>query len=357
MLNQSLSILLADDDLADRELIRYELEQTGLRFSISETENLTPLIDGDSVIDYDCAFIDYDMPQQNGLDCISKLKEKAPYMGIIMVTGQGNEAIATEAFKRGASDYIAKRYLTASSIKRIISTAIQQARLQKKIDEQREDLMDFSRVLVHDIKSPIIQIDSLVDCIISNIQRGKLNEIATYCELLKENASHSITLIDTLNEYNQVIGTQLKLEEITMNHVMDELLNILSPCIDEKKAQVTYDHLPTITANPVLIKQLLQNLIGNGIKYCENECAHVHVSANEKEKHWLFEVKDNGIGIPEKFYRKVFEPFSRLHTHTQYSGTGLGLATCKKIVTRHSGEIWCSSQVGEGTSFYFTIPK
>lgn len=357
MADQSLSILLADDDLADRELIRYELEQTDLHFSLSEAENLTTLLDGDSLEHYDCAFVDYDMPEKNGLECISSLKEAAPYMGIIMITGQGNEAIAAEAFKRGASDYIAKRYITASSIKRIISTAVQQANLQKKIDEQREDLQDFSRVLVHDIRSPLLQIDTLCDRIIKDVQTGKIDKIETYCKLLKESARHSVSLIDTLNEYNQVVGTELNVEEMSMSDTIKDLEKVLESTITEKNATITCGDLPTITANPPLIKQLLQNLIGNGIKYCETDKPHVHISCSKDDKYWIFEVKDNGIGIPEMFYKKVFEAFSRLHTSSQYAGTGLGLATCKKIVSRHNGNIWCSSQPGNGTSFYFTIPR
>jgi len=121
---------------------------------------------------------------------------------------------------------------------------------------------------------------------------------------------------------------------------------------------VTYDALPTVTGNASLLIQLMQNLIGNSIKYCVVEPPLVHISSHVIEQSkWLFSIKDNGIGIPEREYRTVFEPFKRLHGASKYVGTGLGLATCRKIVKRHGGDIWCQSIVGKETTFFFTLSK
>jgi signal transduction histidine kinase len=114
--------------------------------------------------------------------------------------------------------------------------------------------------------------------------------------------------------------------------------------------------MPTVTGSTALLVQLLQNLIGNGLKYCKQAVPRIHVSAQQQEVGtWLFSVADNGIGIPEKDQKRIFESFTRLHGVGEYEGTGLGLATCRKIVARHGGSIWCESTEGRGTTIFFTL--
>jgi signal transduction histidine kinase len=120
---------------------------------------------------------------------------------------------------------------------------------------------------------------------------------------------------------------------------------------------VTHDDLPLVFGHAPLLTQLLQNLIGNGIKYCEADTPTVQISANPEAKgFWRISVRDNGIGIDKKFHQQIFEPFERLHDRGKYEGTGLGLATCKKIVERHGGRIWCESNQDRGTTFNFSLP-
>ena len=119
---------------------------------------------------------------------------------------------------------------------------------------------------------------------------------------------------------------------------------------------VTRDDLPTLHADPAQLVQLLQNLIGNAVKYRSDEPPEVHVSCEQKNGECFFGVKDNGIGIDPKYADQVFVIFQRLHTREEYAGTGVGLAICKKIVERHGGSIWIESQPGEGTTVWFSIP-
>jgi chemotaxis family two-component system sensor kinase Cph1 len=119
---------------------------------------------------------------------------------------------------------------------------------------------------------------------------------------------------------------------------------------------VTHDNLPTVMADSALLTSLFQNLIGNAIKFHGAEAPRVHISSERKEDEWVFAVRDNGIGVDEQFQEQIFAAFRRLHTRDEYPGTGLGLATCKKIIEYHGGRIWMKSETGKGSTFYFTIP-
>jgi light-regulated signal transduction histidine kinase (bacteriophytochrome) len=129
----------------------------------------------------------------------------------------------------------------------------------------------------------------------------------------------------------------------------------LQVSIKEKNADVTCEPLPTITVNPTQMVQLLQNLISNALKFCKSDVPpKIRLSAKKEGGYWVFSVSDNGIGINPEYFNKIFHIFQRLQS--EYEGTGIGLAVCKKIVEYHKGKIWVESQLNEGTAFYFTIP-
>jgi light-regulated signal transduction histidine kinase (bacteriophytochrome) len=134
------------------------------------------------------------------------------------------------------------------------------------------------------------------------------------------------------------------------------LANLRIP-LEQSDAVVTHDLLPEVIADPIQLSQLLQNLINNAIKFRSEEIPLIHISAERNEKEWVFSVSDNGIGIPAEYSERIFEIFQRLHNKKEYPGTGIGLATCKKIVERHGGRIWVKSEPGKGSTFYFTIPE
>jgi light-regulated signal transduction histidine kinase (bacteriophytochrome) len=134
------------------------------------------------------------------------------------------------------------------------------------------------------------------------------------------------------------------------------VLSNLELFIKQNKATVTHDTLPEVMADSTQLAQVFQNLIINGIKFHGEEAPRIHISAEKKSSEWIFSVKDNGIGIDPQNSEKIFEVFKRLHKKEEYPGTGIGLAICKKIVERHGGRIWVESELGKGSTFYFTLP-
>ena len=152
-----------------------------------------------------------------------------------------------------------------------------------------------------------------------------------------------------LNLLSKLLGSNISSEQ-------QQVLDHLHMTIEERGARIDVSSLPAVTGHGPQLVQLFQNLIGNGIKYNEQPEPMIKVTAERLEEDWLFTIDDNGIGIPEDKLKAVFEPFQRLWSQDTYEGTGLGLAICRKIVERHGGRIWCTSEPGSGSRFYFTMP-
>ncbi len=355
MLPDVLNILIADDDLGDRKLIKRAIENAQIKCVCVETETIQQAIEACEKCSFDCAILDYRLPGQDGLAGVSALLERLPDLAIIMSTGQGDEMIATEAMKRGASDYIPKTHISSQSIGRSVVNAVQKAHLKRKVAQQRKELEVFSRVLVHDLKAPLQSIQGFAALIEQRISGGHAEQISAFCAFLIKASKRMGTLIDTLYQYTKA-DEHVVFERVEMNQVMKDAIANLQLAIEGRRACVTQQDLPAVCGNAPQLTQLLQNLIGNGIKYCKAEVPTIQVAAKPHDgNNWLFAVRDNGIGIPEKHRLEVFEPFKRLHGVGEYEGTGLGLATSKKIVERHQGTIWCEPQNGQGTTFFFTL--
>jgi signal transduction histidine kinase len=355
MLPAVLNILIADDDLGDRKLIRRALEHASLACECVEAGSVEEALDACEKRAFDCVIVDYRLPGQDGLIGVSALHERLPYTAVIMSTGQGDEMVATEAMKRGASDYIPKTHISSQSISRSVINAVEKASLQRKVAEQRKELENFSRVLVHDLKAPIQSVHGFASLIEQKIHDGNRKELAEYCGYVVRAVKRMGTLIDTLYEYTRA-GEHVVFERVDMNQVMKDALGNLQHVISERHACIAQTELPAVSGNAPQLTQLLQNLIGNAIKYCRVAVPVIRVAAKPEDGGgWLFTVRDNGIGIPEKQNREIFEAFKRLHGVGEYEGTGLGLATSKKIVERHEGSIWCESKERQGTTFFFTL--
>ena len=163
-------------------------------------------------------------------------------------------------------------------------------------------------------------------------------------------------MIEDLLAYSR-IGTRGKpFEPTDLEGVLNQAFTNLKVAVEESKAVITHEPLPTVMADATQMVQLFQNLISNAIKFRRDEPPHIHISAQRKGDDWVFSVKDNGIGISPEFKDRLFQIFQREYAASKYPGTGIGLAICKRIAERHSGRIWVESEVGKGSTFYFTLP-
>jgi light-regulated signal transduction histidine kinase (bacteriophytochrome) len=163
-------------------------------------------------------------------------------------------------------------------------------------------------------------------------------------------------LIEDLLAFSRVGTRDAALVPTDVNDVVDRALRSLKLRIEETGASVTRDALPTVSADAGQLEQVFLNLIGNALKFRRAEPPHVHVAAQAKDGRWTFSVRDNGIGIDPQYFDRIFVLFKRLHDRSEYPGTGIGLAICKKIVEHHGGRIWVESEPGRGSTFSFTLP-
>lgn len=164
-------------------------------------------------------------------------------------------------------------------------------------------------------------------------------------------------LIHDLLEYSRVTTKGKPFSRVNLNETIEIVLKNLQFTITEFDASIVSDQLPEITADGTQMIQLFQNLISNALKFHSDSKPEIMIKSEDKDREWFFSISDNGIGIDPQFYQRIFEIFQRLHDRTEYSGTGIGLAICKKIIERHKGRIWVNSEAGKGTTFYFTLPR
>jgi PAS domain S-box-containing protein len=228
--------------------------------------------------------------------------------------------------------------------------------LAGNLGRSNEDLKQFAYIASHDLREPLRTVASFAK-LLERDHRQLLNSRASeYIQLMVGGVDRMKRLIDSLLEYSKVEQFPLKKDSVDCMRLMEEIKANLKVALQEANAKLEVEALPTIEGDQILLSQLLQNLVSNSIKFRNGKPPKIVVAANVIQSEWVFSVKDDGIGIEDRFKDRIFQIFQRLHGPNEYPGTGLGLAICKKIVERHGGRIWFESVPGQGTTFYFSVP-
>ncbi len=230
---------------------------------------------------------------------------------------------------------------------------------EENLIRSNQELEQFAFIASHDLKAPLRHIKNNIEVLNEEIPAEHLNEDAKMSmEIINSGVTKMKNLIDDLLSYSIVNKREISFEESDLSKLLTEILTIFETEIKDSNAQLVTPELPTILCNTNLMHKLFQNLIGNAIKYRNQQTPlQIKMTSEESKDFWKFSVMDNGIGIPSDKLSYVFEIFKRLHKSQEYKGTGIGLAICKKIVEQHKGEIWVESEKGKGSTFIFTISK
>jgi light-regulated signal transduction histidine kinase (bacteriophytochrome) len=229
-------------------------------------------------------------------------------------------------------------------------------RLLAKMQRSNEEFQQFAHIVSHDLNEPLRTITSFVQLLTRRLQ-GRLDaEAAEYLAFVEEGAQRLHHLLADLLAYTRAGGESQKVGAVDGDALFARVVADLHLAIAESGATITQDPLPTVWGDATRLGQVVQNLIGNALKFRDSSLPRIHVSAQRQGEEWVFSVRDNGIGLDPKQAERVFGVFQRLHTRQEYAGTGIGLAICKKIIERHGGRIWVESEVGKGATFFFTLP-
>lgn len=326
--------------------------------------------------------MDVQMPEIDGFETAALIREheKFRHTPIIFITGIEKEIKNIEkGYSLGAVDYLVKP-VVPEFLKAKVSVFVElfikkrkeiEARQRiidlfqtnNKLVESNRELEQFAAIASHDLKEPLRMINSFSE-LLEKKYLEKLDEKgAKHLSFIKKSSERMLNMIESIMRYSGIHKGGLKFEKVDFNNLIKDFMNSSELKIAESKTEISFENLPVLSVDLIQITRVFQNLIFNSIKFRGKETPLIKIKADpfideySEEKKWLFSIKDNGMGISSKHIDKIFIAFKRLHSSSEYPGSGIGLAECKKIIEGHKGKIWVESQgEGNGATFYFTIP-
>ncbi|MFB2833394.1 response regulator [Floridanema evergladense] len=355
-------ILIVDDTPDNLRLLSVMLNKKG--FKVRKALNGRTAIASAQAAIPDLILLDIKMPDMEGYEVCQHLKadSKTCDIPVIFISTLDDVMDKVRAFASGGIDYVTKPFQEAEVLARIESQ-LQIQRLQKQLIEQNQELArsnreleQFASIVSHDLQQPLQGITGFAKIIAIKYQNSLDRTVIDYLNRILDSGERMQLLIQDLLAYAQIGKPNQTFELIDCNLIIEQVIENLQTAILEKKANIFYGSLPKVIGNETQLIQLFQNLISNAIKFTNPEVSpEIKISATKQEKKWCFRIDDNGIGIASANFERIFEAFHRVHSVGKFPGNGIGLATCKKIVENHQGQIWVESELNLGTSFYFTL--
>nr|QNO52782.1 adaptive-response sensory-kinase SasA [Methanosarcinales archaeon ANME-1 ERB6] len=373
--SEARTILLVEDEEIEVELIRRIFEDNSLNWEVFHVSNVKEALKWlDENKSPSLIIADYFLPDGSGLDLLKEVmgREKGEIAPLIIMTKHSTEQLAVRSLKSGAIDYVVKSVKELRNLpwtaKRALHEWGQVVKLKQAEEEVKEymkeleranrDLADFAHTVSHDLKAPLRSVQAFTTLILEDYGDTLDERMREYLEKVRDAGERMSALIKDILTLSRVGRGSIEVETVDLNELLEEVKTDLKAIIEERGGKVVAEELPSISTQRVWIKELLMNLIDNGLKFNRSGKPMVEVSyeEREREKEYLFKIKDNGIGIEEEYQSRIFNLSERLHPR-EYEGTGFGLNICQKIVDKLGGNIRVESKPGEGSTFFFSIPK
>lgn len=346
-------VLFIEDDPEDARLVKRMLKKiVPQTMDLVWVATLEEAIESADETQYDAVLIDFYLGGSTAVSFLGNKPRNLARSAFVMLTGRDADLIEEISYDLGIDFYVTKENLDARILERAVRYAIRNK-------EQQNRMGDFSRILAHDLRSPVGQTGQCLALARESLLADPTEPVLDLIDMAENSCSRALQILSDLQEYSLAQAGTLLTEKLSLDQLVDEVLESLSSYLQEKNAKVEKGELGNIQVDRRVFPHVVQNLVQNGIKYNESAQPIVTIEQKDEEHFVLVSFSDNGIGIPDDSYKVIFQPLARLTTKKKYEGTGFGLSACKEIVERHGGSIWVQSNEPEvgGSTFYLRIPK
>lgn len=366
-------ILIVDSNAGDRrkflDLLRSDARHV---YEFDEAASIDDGLKTYSLEGHDCLIVSASLQKDKGLEFVRRLVGLHGQMAVpvVFVMPESRQDLGIAAIKAGANDLVIQETVSEASLVKAVTNAVTQItfereaeRHQRELEVKNHDLNAFSAIVAHDLKSPLFKVQLLAETL-KTVYASSLDEKANqYLAKMKDSLTRMQSLIDALLDYAVVTNKKDDFVRVDLRQVVEESLSDLEAHIQMRAAKIIVGELGMVMGDPILLRQLVQNLVGNALKYSRADVApEVRIwseygGGDSEIRGCRLRVKDNGIGFDAKDGETIFQPFQRLHKGDTYGGIGMGLATCRKITELHGGTITAASRPGEGATFSVEFPN
>ena len=372
----TLRIGLVEDNPGDARLIQEMLREppiTQFRLTLStRVDQLLESLDRDPI---EVLLLDLGLPDSQGMDTFHRINDRAPGLPIVIFSGADDEQLASEAVSCGAQDYLVKGRINSFLLKRAIRYAMERKRTEEEIRTLNRDLEHrvaertaqlvasnkeleaFSYSVSHDLRAPLRHIEGYVG-MLRRATEGILPENAVrYLDTISSSSVEMGQLIDDLLAFSRMSAEEMHEAPVALDTLIEEVLRGLHLATRDRHIEWKIESLPHVIGDFAMLRQVFANLIDNAIKYTKGrEVAEIEIGiAGVEDERRIFFIRDNGAGFDMRYAHKLFGVFHRLHNAEEFEGTGIGLATTRRIIERHGGRTWAEGVVDQGATFYFTL--
>ncbi len=376
MTESQLAIGLVEDNPGDARLIQEMLREPPIApYQIRCLSRLDEVLERVGREPFDVLLLDLGLPDSQGLATFERVNQQAPMMPIIIFSGAIDEQLGVEAVAHGAQDYLVKGQIDSFRLKRAIHYAIERKRTDLQIrtlndtlecrvaertaqlEEANKELESFSYSVSHDLRAPLRHVQGYVE-MLRKASDGQLSEKAQrYLKTIAEASCEMGILIDDLLAFSRMGRAEMMESRVHLDELVQDTIRALELAMKDRQIDWQTAPLGWVIGDPSLLKQVLANLVGNAVKYSRmRDRAVIEIGcAGEEDGRVILFVRDNGAGFDMQYAHKLFGVFQRLHRAEEFEGTGIGLATVRRIVARHGGRVWAEGAVSEGATFYFTL--